>query len=76
MDSRGNKHRVKRIRQIRPQESVEFYHVKELDRIDHLANSFYGNPTVFWRICDANGIMFPNDLLEVGKKIAIPKEKN
>lgn len=75
VDSRGNKNRVKRIRKITQEEPVKFYIVKELDRLDHLADSFYANSSKFWRLCDVNGIMFPNELLKVGKKIAIPKEQ-
>ena len=76
VDGRGNKYKVKKIRFIPQQEPVDSSTIKELDRLDHLSDLFYANPTAFWRMCDANGIMFPNDLLDVGKKITIPKERD
>jgi hypothetical protein len=33
------------------------------DRIDLLSNRVYGDPLVFWRICDANDAMDPLDML-------------
>ena len=48
--------------------------VKEGDRLDLLAYTYYGDPTKFWLICDANQAMFPPDLLVPGKRIIIPKE--
>lgn len=32
------------------------------DRLDVLAAQYLGNPQLFWRICDANGAMRPQDL--------------
>jgi len=42
-------------------------------RIDVVAAENYGDPLLFWRICDANGIAEPADSLKPdGKKIGIP----
>jgi nucleoid-associated protein YgaU len=75
LDARGNRNRVKRTRRIpqQPKKAVT-YIVKEGDRLDLLAYTYYGDPTKFWLICDANQAMFPTDLLVPGKKIIIPKE--
>lgn len=52
------------------------YIVKEGDRLDLLAYSYYGDPTKFWLICDANPTtMFPADLLVPGKRIIIPQQE-
>lgn len=32
------------------------------DRLDNLAAQYLGDPTFFWRICDANRAMQPEDL--------------
>ena len=77
IDSRGNRNKVKRIRRIpteyHPNKALTHI-IKEGDRLDLLAYKYYGDPTKFWLICDANQSMFPYELLVPGKKIIIPKE--
>jgi hypothetical protein len=42
------------------------------DRLDKLAAEFYGDPELFWQICDANRAMQPQDLTAVvGAEITI-----
>jgi hypothetical protein len=42
------------------------------ERLDHLAARYFGDPELFWRICDANGAMRPDDVIEeVGRRIRI-----
>ena len=42
------------------------------DRLDNIAAKYIGDPEQFWRICDANGVMDPDDLAKVpGSKIRI-----
>lgn len=42
------------------------------DRLDKLAAQFLGDPELFWRICDANAAMQPQDLTQTaGDKILI-----
>ncbi|HJR75344.1 MAG TPA: LysM domain-containing protein [Nitrospiraceae bacterium] len=44
----------------------------EGERLDHLAARYFGDPESFWRICDANGAMRPDELTEeVGRRIRI-----
>jgi len=75
LDARANRNRVKRIRRIEQQPKKALTHtVKEVDRLDLLAHTYYGDPTKFWLICDANQAMFPSDLLVPGKRIIIPQE--
>ena len=76
-DRKGNRNKVKAIRFIhKPAVSAFSYTVKAGDRLDLLANTYYGDPTKFWLICDANDALFPHDLLIVpGKKIVIPQEE-
>ncbi len=49
--------------------------VVEGDRLDNLAARYVGDPEQFWRICDANDVLRPEELTEeIGWtiKIAIP----
>jgi hypothetical protein len=42
------------------------------DRLDNLTARYLGDPTQFWRICDANNAMNPFDLTaEVGRRLRI-----
>ena len=38
--------------------------IRDGDRLDRLAGQYLGDPTAFWRICDANGAIRPNALIE------------
>ena len=42
------------------------------ERLDNLTAQYFGDPEVFWRVCDANGAMQPDELTEtVGRKLRI-----
>ncbi len=46
------------------------------DRLDNLAARYVGDPEQFWRICDANDVLRPEELTgEVGRviKITLPR---
>jgi len=46
--------------------------VVEGDRLDNLAAQYIGDPTQYWRICDANGAMRPDELTEsAGRRLRI-----
>jgi hypothetical protein len=57
-------------RRIVPQPGVPNYatiarhSVKQGDRLDLLAAKYLGDPLIFWLICDANGAIRPNQLIE------------
>ena len=42
---------------------LQQYSLLQGDRLDVIAAKFLGDPTLFWRICDANGAMRPEDLI-------------
>jgi hypothetical protein len=49
--------------------------VTQGDRLDNLAARYVGDPEQFWRICDANDVLRPEELTEeIGctVKIALP----
>jgi hypothetical protein len=39
------------------------------DRLDNLAARYVGDPEQFWRICDANDVMRPEELTEEAGRI-------
>jgi len=42
------------------------------DRLDNLAAVHFGDPLLFWRLCDANGALRPESLVEtVGRRLRI-----
>jgi hypothetical protein len=46
--------------------------VTESERLDNITAQYLGDPEQFWRICDANGVMRPDELTEtIGKRIRI-----
>jgi hypothetical protein len=47
------------------------HRVAEGDRLDSIANTYAGDPTLFWRLCDANGVLRPAELESVGRVIRI-----
>ncbi len=42
------------------------------ERLDNIAARYIGDPTKFWMICDANGVMRPDELTDKpGRRIRI-----
>jgi hypothetical protein len=44
--------------------TIAVHTVKSMDRLDLLAATYLGDPLLFWLICDANGAIRPNELLQ------------
>jgi nucleoid-associated protein YgaU len=43
------------------------------ERLDNLTAAYLGDPTQFWRVCDANGVQRPDELTaEPGRTVRIP----
>jgi hypothetical protein len=49
--------------------TVARHTVKQGDRLDLLAAKYLGDPLIFWLICDANGAIRPNELLETPGRV-------
>jgi len=49
------------------------HRVKPGDRLDLIAQRYYGDPFQYWRIVDANQGFAPDELLEPGTTLVIPK---
>ena len=51
---------------------LQYYTVTQGDRLDNITAKYINDPEQFWRICDANGAMRPDELTEtVGRKLRI-----
>lgn len=63
----------KRIRFIPETPAIQQHAVLQGERLDLIAQQYYRDPLLFWRICDANKAMLPDELVaEVGWRILIP----
>jgi hypothetical protein len=45
--------------------------VTDGERLDLIAAAELGDPEAYWRICDANDAMRPDDLVTVGRRLRI-----
>lgn len=51
---------------------LQNHRVLEGDRLDNITASYLGDPEQFWRICDANSAMRPEELTETpGRELRI-----
>jgi hypothetical protein len=51
---------------------LQEHNVVQGDRLDNLAGQYLGDPALFWRLCDANRAMRPEELTEtVGRVLRI-----
>lgn len=51
------------------------HQVTDGDRLDNVTARYLGDPTQFWRVCDANAGMNPDDLTaptELGRTLRVP----
>jgi nucleoid-associated protein YgaU len=72
-DSAGTEIVYKRLRIIPNPTAIQAHRVAAGDRLDLIAFRFYQDPEQFWRICDANRALLPDDLVRApGRILAIP----
>jgi hypothetical protein len=46
--------------------------VKQDERLDNITAQYMGDPEQFWRVCDGNGAMRPEELTEtIGRRLRI-----
>jgi hypothetical protein len=64
--------RFKTTRFIPDTPAVVGHRVVAGERLDHIAWRHYRDSERFWRICDGNRALWPDDLLEEAAVIAIP----
>lgn len=62
----------KRIRFIPDTPAIQQHTVVQGERLDLIAHRYYRDPELFWRICDSNKAMLPDELVaETGRRILI-----
>jgi nucleoid-associated protein YgaU len=72
-DATGRIIKYKRTRFIPETPAFIRHTVIQGERLDLIAHRYYQNSELFWRICDANKAMLPDELTaEIGKQILIP----
>jgi hypothetical protein len=53
-------------------ETLVEHTVAEGDRLDNITAQYLGDPEQFWRVCDANGAVRPDELTEtIGRRLRI-----
>jgi len=53
-------------------QTLQYHTVAQGERLDNIAATYLGDPDLFWRICDANRAMRPQDLTDTpGQKLRI-----
>ena len=71
-DASGKQFSYKLLRLTPAAPTLLVHSVVQQDRLDLLANTYYTDPQQFWRLCDGNLAMRPDDLLVVGAQLTIP----
>ncbi len=74
----GREVAYKRRRFVPPATAFETLAVERVapaDRLDLVSARTLGDPEQFWRICDANGALDPDELVEPGRPLRIPVPK-
>jgi len=51
---------------------LQYHTVSQEDRLDNLSAQYFGDPLLFWRLCDANRALLPEDLTRTpGRRLRI-----
>jgi hypothetical protein len=65
--------RYKKIRFTPETKSRQAHSICQGERLDNLAYRYFRDPELFWRICDANPTLWPDDLIATtGRSVRIP----
>lgn len=72
-DASGRQINYKVLRITPATSAIQTHTVAQGDRLDLLAFQYYADPEQFWRICDGNNALYPDDLTQTaGASILIP----
>ena len=72
-DASGRQITYKLIRLTPDAPTLQVHTVAQGDRLDLVAYQYYGDPEQYWRICDGNNALRPDDLTEEpGIRLNIP----
>ncbi|MGF6289681.1 LysM domain-containing protein [Paraburkholderia youngii] len=76
VDASGRAIRYKTTRFIAHPVALAGHRVVQGERLDHIAWQHFRDAERFWRICDANRALWPDDLLEVAAVLRIPASED
>lgn len=77
VNAQGRVIRYKTIRFIAESPAQMGHRVYQGERLDRIAHRYYQDSERFWRICDANRAMWPDDLVaEIGRVLHIPPSED
>ena len=77
VDAKGRSITYKKTRLIVTPAPRQGHIITEGERLDHIAYYYFKDATRFWRVCDANAAMWPDDLAaDIGRKIVIPASQD
>jgi hypothetical protein len=77
IDPNGRPRRYKTTRFIAPSPAQVGHILSDGERVETVAYFYYRDPERFWRICDANQVMDPEELNRApGRKISIPSSED
>lgn len=51
--------------------TIRNHRITQGERLDQIAAQEIGNPEAFWMLCDANGVLWPEDLEELDQTVRI-----
>ena len=51
--------------------SAGSYVVTEKDRVDTIAFTVFGDPELFWRLCDGNRALHPHEIERTGRRLRV-----
>jgi hypothetical protein len=72
-DPSGREIVYKKLRLIPSPTSLQVHEVGRGERLDRIAFRYFRDPEQFWRLCDANAALRPDDLTaELGRRLRVP----
>jgi hypothetical protein len=72
-DARGREIVYKKLRLVPSPPAIQVHEVGRGERLDRIAFRYFRDPEQFWRLCDANAALRPDDLTsELGRRLRVP----
>lgn len=72
VDPSGREIAYKRLRLTPSTTALQVHTVRREERLDLIAFQYYTDPEQYWRLCDGNAAMRPEDLEVVGRRLNVP----
>jgi hypothetical protein len=74
-DATGATLTVLQLRQVPATTGFFFYAPNEGERLDHLGQTYFRDPKLYWKMCDASDQLDPFDVVVPGRPLLIPPNK-